>query len=88
MAAVLLAAPWVLSQGGHVSVDRITPELKPSQARFLQIMVCLIGLAISPGMTWYGVDAMSRAFKSGTMMRKVLGLVDKRRQPESCCGEA
>lgn len=72
MAAVLLATPWVLSRGEHVTVDVAFAALARGPQRILHIVVCLIGMTGSAIMVWYGGEAIALAVKHGTMVRKNL----------------
>tara|TARA_R110000787_G_scaffold36875_6_gene93975 strand:- start:291 stop:788 length:498 start_codon:yes stop_codon:yes gene_type:complete len=72
MAAVLLAAPWILYKGEHVAVDLFAAALGDTARRILHTATCLLGIVISLVMTWYGIETMLRAMNSGTMVRRIL----------------
>ena len=72
MAAVLLAAPWVLSRGEHVTVDVIAVMIQGRAGRLLSALVSLLGFLVSLIILWYAAQALASAYTSGRMVRKVL----------------
>lgn len=69
-AATVFAAPWVLREGSHVSVDVVTGSL-PERARHLvNVFVCLLGSVICLVICYYSAIATLRAFERGSQIYK------------------
>ncbi|MFC3615790.1 TRAP transporter small permease [Lutimaribacter marinistellae] len=69
LAATFLAAPWVLSQKAHVSVDLVTSVLRPATSRRLSRAVSLTGFTVSLVFLRYAVEAAWRSAERGSMIR-------------------
>lgn len=69
LAATFLAAPWVLSKNGHVSVDLVVSALPHRGRRLVDLLANLIGLAVSSVFFWYAVQAMLTSYQRGAMVR-------------------
>ena len=70
--ATFLAAPWVLREGGHVSVDLIVSMLPPRVADALARVAALIGLGCSAALVWYSVRTLAQSHAAGTRVYKSL----------------
>lgn len=68
MAATFLGAPWVLREAAHVKVDFVVSMLKPVTRRIVDWMANLFGLAICIGVLVYGVHALLRSFRAGSII--------------------
>ena len=69
LAATFLAAPWVLSKNGHVSVDLVVSALPHRGRRVANLMANVIGTAVSATFFWYAVQAMLASYARGAMVR-------------------
>lgn len=69
LAATFLAAPWVLSKNGHVSVDLVVSVLPRGGRRIADWLANLIGMAISSVFFWYALQAMLASHARGSMVR-------------------
>ncbi|MXN63452.1 TRAP transporter small permease subunit [Stappia sp. GBMRC 2046] len=69
LAATFLAAPWVLANNAHVTVDLLTGSLRPGARRIADIAVNLLGAAVSAVFLWYALEALDLSFTRGSMIR-------------------
>lgn len=67
---VFLAAPWVLQQGAHVSVDMLSASLPQSAAILLDKFINLLGAIICLVLLVYGVRATTMEFIDQTLPDK------------------
>ncbi len=70
--ATFLAAPWVLRENAHVSVDLLLSGLSPPLRRPLEVAANLLGLGICATLTWYGLRVTRDGFERGDMIFKEL----------------
>lgn len=70
--ATFLAAPWVLREGGHVSVDLIAAMLPTRAADLLARVAALIGFGCSAMLVWYSLRALAQSHAAGTRVYKSL----------------
>ena len=70
--STFLAAPWVLSLGGHVRVDILVAALPRRAAIGLEILIDLVGAAISLALLRYGLAATLDAHRIGSLIIKTL----------------
>ena len=70
--ATFLAAPWVLRENAHVSVDLLLSGLTPRLRRALDILANGLGLAISAILTWYALRVTRDGIERGDMIFKEL----------------
>lgn len=70
--ATFLAAPWVLRENAHVSVDLLLGGLKPDLRRALDVIANLLGLAICAILTWYALRVTRDGIERGDMIFKEL----------------
>ena len=70
--ATFLAAPWVLRENAHVSVDLLLTGLPPTAKRALDALANLLGLAISVTLTWYALRVTLDGFQRGDLIAKEL----------------
>ncbi|ROT46821.1 TRAP transporter small permease [Pusillimonas sp. NJUB218] len=68
--ATVFAAPWVLREGAHVSVDIITSTLPRSAARWVGVVAALLGSVICFIVFYYSALATWRAFERGSLVYK------------------
>lgn len=68
--ATVFAAPWVLREGAHVSVDVVTSSLPPGLRRAVNIFACLLGSIICFVICYYSAIATWRAFERGSQIYK------------------
>ncbi len=71
-AATFLAAPWVLRESAHVSVDVLLTGLRPGPRRTLGMVANALGVGISGIVTWYALRVTSDAFERGDLIFKEL----------------
>ncbi|MEY8840074.1 TRAP transporter small permease [Cribrihabitans sp. XS_ASV171] len=69
LAATFLAAPWVLRQKAHVSVDLITSALPDLPRRRLAQAIAIIGFAVALVFTRYAAEAAWSSAARGSMIR-------------------
>lgn len=69
MAVTFLAAPWVLVNNGHVTVDIATLLLPDTLRRPLARLVNLAGILLSLLLAWYAFSAATISFERGSMIR-------------------
>jgi TRAP-type C4-dicarboxylate transport system permease small subunit len=60
----LLAAPWVLRQGGHIRVDILLTSVPSRVAQRLEQIVDLLGLIASGVLFYYGSIALLQAWRA------------------------
>ncbi len=68
--ATIFAAPWVLREGGHVSVDILASFLPPRWANSVSAFAALCGSAICFIVFYYSAIATWRAFERGSLVYK------------------
>jgi len=59
--AVMLAASELVHRDGHVRPDLVLRLLKPRTQRWVEMFNCLVALAFTFGMVWYGWDVVATA---------------------------
>ncbi|HEJ83033.1 MAG TPA: TRAP transporter small permease [Desulfobacteraceae bacterium] len=67
-----LAAPWVLSVGGHVRVDLVIDNLPRKAEPVVQAVADTIGLAVCLFLLYYGTRTALEALRLKTMIFKQL----------------
>lgn len=70
--ATLLAAPWVLREGSHATVDLLVSRVPTRAARPLRILVSLIGLVVCLAVAWFGWKATALAIERASLVFKTL----------------
>ena len=70
--ATFLAAPWVLRENAHVSVDLLLGGLAPALRRALDRVANLLGLGICATLTWYALRVTRDGIERGDMIFKEL----------------
>lgn len=68
--ATVFAAPWVLREGGHVSIDIVTSMLPARWGRAVGALAALLGSIICLVVFYYSALATLRAFDRGSMVYK------------------
>jgi TRAP-type C4-dicarboxylate transport system permease small subunit len=74
LGSTFLAAPWVLSRRGHVSVDLVTSHLPLSIRRPLAVLVSLVGAAICAILAWKTGAAAFEFYDRGMMIVRAFSL--------------
>lgn len=69
-AATVFAAPWVLREGSHVSVDVITANLPERARHTVNVLVCFVGSVICFVICYYSTIATWRAYERGSQIYK------------------
>jgi C4-dicarboxylate transporter, DctQ subunit len=59
--AVMIAASELVSRDGHVRPDLVLRLLKPRVQRWVEMFNCLVAIAFTFGMVWYGWDVVATA---------------------------
>lgn len=70
--ATFLAAPWVLRENAHVSVDLLLTGLPVRARRALDAIANLLGMAICSILTWYALRVTRDGIERGDMIFKEL----------------
>lgn len=65
VASLFLASPYTLRTKGHVGVDLISHYLPPRPARWLEVVVAVVGLAIVVYLAVVGWEQMLESFAKG-----------------------
>lgn len=68
--ATALAAPWVLREGAHVSVDVVTSQLPAPTARGVALIADASGALICGTLVFYSAKATWLAYERGSMIVK------------------
>jgi C4-dicarboxylate transporter, DctQ subunit len=68
--ATLLAAPWVLREGAHVTVDILVSRMPPRGARAMRVASSALGLSICLAVLFYGLRSAAVAAERGSMIFK------------------
>ena len=68
--ATVFAAPWVLREGAHVSVDVVTANLPERVRRVVNTFVNVLGAVICSIICYYSTIATIAAFQRGSMIYK------------------
>ncbi|MEJ8573394.1 TRAP transporter small permease [Microbaculum marinum] len=71
-AATFLGAPWVLCKNAHVAVDIFVNRLSEQSRNRLDVIVNLIGAAVSAVFFWYVLQALIIAASRGSMVRGII----------------
>lgn len=72
--STFLAAPWVLRENAHVSVDLLLTGLNPTFRRGLDIIANVLGIGICATLTWYALRVTRDGLERGDMIFKELVL--------------
>lgn len=70
--ATLLAAPWVLREGGHATVDLLVSRVPAPVERAMRVSSSFLGLVICLTVGWYGWRAMVIAADRGSLVFKAI----------------
>lgn len=70
--ATLLAAPWVLREGSHATVDLLVARLPPGAGRAVRVMANLLGLVVCLAVAWFGWKATALAAERGSLVFKTI----------------
>ncbi len=68
--ATVFAAPWVLREGSHVSVDVLTSMLPQRCTRYVVLLASLLGSVICLIVFYYSAIATINAFERSSMVYK------------------
>src|SRR5690625_198385 len=68
--ATIFAAPWVLREGAHVSVDVVTANLPPNTRRWVAVFTNLLGSAICFTIFYYSLLSTWTAYVRGNQIYK------------------
>lgn len=72
LVATLLAAPWVLREGAHVTVDVLVARLPGKAGAAARRLAALVGMAVCTGVAWYGWRATAQALARDSLVFKSL----------------
>jgi len=67
-AITFLGAPWVLRNGGHISVDLLSQHLAERPRRALQRIANAIGAIVCLVLLWFSSRVWYASFSDGTMV--------------------
>ena len=70
--ATFLAAPWVLRENAHVSVDLLLTGVPAGARRLLDTISNLLGIVICSTLTWYALRVTRDGIERGDMIFKEL----------------
>jgi C4-dicarboxylate transporter DctQ subunit len=59
--AVMLVASDLVRSNGHVRPDLVLRLLRPQAQRWVEVFNCLVAIAFTAGMVWYGWDVVDTA---------------------------
>ncbi len=59
--AVMLVASDLVRTNGHVRPDLVLRLLRPQTQRWVEVFNCLVAIAFTTGMVWYGWDVVDTA---------------------------
>ncbi len=59
--AVMLVASDLVRTNGHVRPDLVLRLLRPQTQRWVEVFNCLVAIAFTAGMVWYGWDVVDTA---------------------------
>lgn len=65
---VFLAAPWLLTQGAHVTVDLFVEKLSGLPRKLNFVFVYLVSAISSFLLFWFGLDETIKNYQKGTVM--------------------
>jgi C4-dicarboxylate transporter DctQ subunit len=65
-----LAAPWLVREGGHVSLDTVTHRLSPTVQHRLGVISSIIAAAVCVVLLWQGLDATLDAYTRGQIIAR------------------
>lgn len=68
--SAFLGAPWVLSRGGHVTVDIVFAAMPPRAQRVLAALTSLAGALACAIFLWFAIDAAAASYARGSMIRR------------------
>ena len=72
LVATFLAAPWVLREGAHVTVDVLVAALPRRLARWLDVGASALGTIISAIIVFYSLRAAIQAYEQGSLILKTI----------------
>ena len=70
--STFLAAPWVLRENAHVSVDLLLTGLAPALRKALNAVANLLGIGICATLTWYALRVTRDGIERGDLIFKEL----------------
>ncbi|MGE4012055.1 MAG: TRAP transporter small permease [Alphaproteobacteria bacterium] len=73
-AGVFLAAPWVLRNRAHVSVDLVLSALSRRRADMLNRALNVLGLLICVALGWFGLELTIQMFQEKSIARKTIAI--------------
>ncbi len=65
-------APWVLKEGGHISVDILTQRLGGAAHRAFWRVIALLGAVITAILLYYSIAVLRKAVAENTMIVRTL----------------
>lgn len=68
--SAFLAAPWVLSRGGHVTVDIVVAAVPRRAQRALAVATSLIGALACAIFFWFAIEALAASHARGSAIRR------------------
>jgi len=66
----MLAAPWVLREGGHISIDLLVQALPMSKARRMLRAANLMGAVICAILLYYSAKVVIASYVDGTLVHR------------------
>ncbi len=67
-----LGTAWLLGKDGHVRIDLLVNRLNPKAQAFVDIVVSLVGAAVSLAFAWYGAKTTWSNFRDHTIIPSIL----------------
>lgn len=67
-----LGAPWVLKEGGHISIDILPQRLGPAARARLARVIALLGALISAILLYYAIAVLLKAVHEQTQIVRTL----------------
>jgi TRAP-type C4-dicarboxylate transport system permease small subunit len=71
-AIAFLGAPWLLREGGHVSVDVVTDHIGPRSRGLLRLVSMAAGVFACATICWFSLMAAWQCYQAGAVVMKTL----------------
>ncbi|MGH8741449.1 MAG: TRAP transporter small permease [Burkholderiales bacterium] len=69
-AITFLGAPWVLREGGHISIELVVERLAPGPRRVVRRLSDLLGACVCVLLLYFACRVTWRSYASGIMVQK------------------
>ncbi len=69
-AITFLGAPWVLREGGHISIELVVERLAPDRQRAVRRVTDLLGAVVCAVLCYYACRVLWRSYAAQVMVQK------------------